>query len=99
MKAKTMSNPITDTLTDVLQHSREAIVESLMAKDRISVKKSTVRWLGTGLLLAGLAKIVHVVYCSAKCASDRKKVWKKSEASLDRDLESTMDASDAIAKY
>ena len=99
MKAKTMSNPIADTLTDVLEHSREAIVESLMSKDRISLKKSTVRWLGTGLLMAGLAKMVHLVYCTAKCASDRQKVWKHSEAKLDRDLESTMDASDAIAKY
>lgn len=99
MKAKTMINPIADTLSGVLEHSREALAESLISKDRISMKKSTVRWLGAGLLLAGLAKAVHMVYCVAKCAGDRKKEWTRSEAKLDQDLESTMDASDAIAKY
>ena len=59
-----------------------------------------------GLMLIGMAAVTTVIgVIAAKSVKSQReskvlhKNWKIAEAKLDRDLESTFDASDSISKY
>jgi septin family protein len=95
-----MKNPSPQVVSKLAENSRRALRAAQgnsRAAENLRIRLRTTAWLSviTGLSVALLIKSVHGI---ADSVNDHH-TWQDVEDRLDEELDSTMDASDPIARY
>jgi hypothetical protein len=97
MSVQQIVKPVKANISDVIARNRVALGKKIMPRSQFVVSKGTLLWIGAGVLALAFSGLARRYYHRAGEA--RKENHNQIDRQLDRDLEDTMDASDAVAKY
>lgn len=102
LKVQKIMKPVTGTIHDVLDTGRD-----LLARDKCFNRSEHLQPWGKSMkflclstiAVSACAVLTFVTFRKVMAETQKHQEWKRQDQDLDRDLDSTFDASDPIAKY